>query len=114
MRVFKKMRVLTMMAAAGLMATTMGANAAIVTQWDYSVSTNFDVTTGGNVGLCIGTACYENNTTNQTSSSTKLSWGVPFPPENPGGLQSSLEITGSPARSPGFGGAGAFLNTCIN
>ncbi|MEO8304294.1 MAG: THxN family PEP-CTERM protein [Betaproteobacteria bacterium] len=77
------MRVLRILAVAGLTVVTSVANAAIVTQWSYQVTSSF-VTASTVFSAGGGT------TTNTTSL---IAWGIPFGQPN----QSSLEITGNPA-----------------
>lgn len=107
------MRVLRTLVAASLVATASLANAAIVTFWDYSVSSAFDVTTGGTTTTCTGTACYTPSNTNTLSQTNHLEWGVPATNQGPYNGRSALDITGSPAQSPSFGGTGPLLKTCI-
>jgi len=107
------MRVLRTLVAAGLVATAAVANAAIVTLWDYTVTSAFDVTTGGNTATCTGTACYTPTNTQTLSQPAHLEWGVPLSGLGPYGGRSALDITGSPAQTPFYGGGGPLLATCI-
>ena len=79
------MRVLRTLAIAGIAAVASVANAALVTVWDYTVTSDFNVpqtcfTNGCGAGL-----------PNTTASASTIAWGVPD-----GAGQSSLVISESP------------------
>lgn len=93
------MRVLQKLACLGFAAVASVANAGIVTTWNYTVTSIFDVVTGGNTPLCAGTACFTGpdvaGPNGWSASPSVLSWGT-----NIGNGFSSLTISGSPASGP--------------
>ena len=76
---------------------TTTASAGIVTEWGYNNQAGFLTWTGeGNVnGLLTASGDSSSGSTNILAPGplpTHLAWGTPYLPDNPGGLQSSLDI----------------------
>src|SRR5689334_12004313 len=80
------MRVLRILAVLGFAALASSANAAIITLFGYSVTSDFDIP-----ATCFTNGCGA-GLPDTTASAHLLAWGVPA-----GGGQSSLVITNSPA-----------------